>query len=287
MSRGRVLTRISQLVWPAFYVRALREVVALLTRHRQLTWEMTRHDIADRYVGHVFGVLWAIGHPLFLIAVYLFVFVVVFRVKIGGTVEMPLDYSTYLLCGLIPWLSFNESMGKSTTVIVSHANLIKQVVFPIEILPVKGVLASFLNQLITTSLLILYVLAMHRGLFWTYLLIPLLFGLQIAAMIGVSYILSSIGVYFRDLKDFVQLFGIAGVFVMPIFYLPDQVPQAFRPILYLNPFSYMAWCYQDVFYFGRIEHPWAWLVFVLFSVGSLVIGYRVFRKLKPTFGNVL
>jgi lipopolysaccharide transport system permease protein len=275
------------LVSPRGNFQAIVEIFALLTRHRQLTWEMTKREFTDRYTGQIFGTFWAIGHPLLLISVYVFVFAFVFKQKIGGTADLPLDYTTYLLCGLIPWMSFQESMNKSASVIVGHSNLVKQVVFPIEILPVKGVISSFLTQLVTTAILIIYVLFSHGGLLWTYILIPVLFAFQLLAMIGVSYIFASVGAYFRDLKDFVQIFGTIGMYIMPIFYLPDQVPKLFRSFLYLNPFSYLAWCYQDVFYFGRFEHPWSWVVFITLSVVIFSLGYRVFRKLKLMFGNVL
>ncbi len=269
------------------HFQASREIFALLTRHRQLTWEMTKREISDRYAGQVFGVLWTIGHPLILMGVYIFIFAVVFKMRIGGSRELPLNYTTYLLSGLIPWMAFQESMSKGSTVIIANANLVKQVVFPIEILPVKGVIASFVTQVIYLAILVIYVLAAYHLLPLMYLLIPVLFLLQIMAMIGVSYILSSVGTYFRDLKDFVQVFCTVGVYIMPIFYLPTMVPALFRPVLYINPFSYLVWCYQDVFYFGRFEHPWAWVIFTALSLGVFYVGYRIFRKLKIMFGNVL
>lgn len=275
------------LVSPFSHFQAISEIFLLLTKHRQLTWEMTRREITDRYAGQILGALWAIGHPLLLMGVYVFVFTFVFRQKIGGTIELPLDYTTYLLCGLIPWMSFAESMNKSASVIVSNSSLVKQVVFPIEILPVKGVFSAFLTQLVATTLLISYVLLSHGSLPWTYALVPVLFFFQILAMIGISYIFAAIGAYFRDLKDFVQVFATIAMYFMPIFYLPDQVPKTFKLLLYLNPFSYLTWCYQDVFYFGRFEHPWAWVVFILLSIVMFGAGYRVFRKLKLLFGNVL
>jgi lipopolysaccharide transport system permease protein len=278
---------VNSILHPRNHLQAFHEIALLLTRYRQLTWEMTRREISDRYAGQAFGLFWALGHPLILMGVYVFIFAVVFKVRIGGTRELPLDYTTYLLSGLIPWLSFQESMSKGSVVIVSNANLVKQVVFPIEILPVKGVIASFATQLISSLILMVYVLFRHATLPATYFLLPLLFFFQILAMIGVSYILSSIGTYFRDLKDFIQVFGVVGVFLMPIFYLPDQVPELFRPLLYLNPFTYMGWCYQDACYFGRIAHPWAWILFLVGSVSTFYFGYRIFRKLKPLFGNVL
>lgn len=269
------------------HLQAFHEVVMLLTRHRHLTWEMTKREISDRYAGQVLGIFWAVGHPLVLMAIYVFIFAYVFKMKIGGTRELPLDYTTYLLSGLIPWMSFQEAMGKSTTVIVGNANLVKQVVFPIEILPVKGVFASLATQVISTIILIGYLLFTYRSLPLTYSLLPVLFFFQTLAMIGVSYIFSALGTYFRDLKDFVQVFCVAGIYLMPVFYLPSQVPEVFRPLLYLNPFSYLAWCYQDACYFGRFENPWAWAIFLTGSLAIFYVGYRIFRKLKIMFGNVL
>lgn len=269
------------------HFRAFSELISLLTKHRQLTIEMSKREITDRYLGQIFGVFWAIGHPLVLIGVYIFIFVVVFKVKIGGTREMPLDYTTYLLSGLIPWLSFQESMNKGSTVIINNASLVKQVVFPIEILPVKGVIASLISMAVSLILIVLYVLLKQHRLPWTYTLIPVLVFLQALAMIGASYMLASVGVFFRDVKDFIQVFSVVGLYLMPVFYLPAFVPRIFRPILYINPFSYLTWCYQDALYFGRFEHWWAWIVLPILSFGAFYVGYRIFRKLKTFFGNVL
>ena len=264
-----------------------RELIDVLTRHRLLTWEMAKREITDRYAGQLFGVLWAIGHPLFLMGIYVFVFGVVFKLRIGGTRELPLDYATYLLSGLIPYMAFQEAMNKSASVILANANLVKQVVFPLEVLPVKGVIAAFITQMVSTLILVAYVLFKYGELSWTYILIPALFFFQLVAMMGVSFILSAFGAYFRDLKDFVQIFSIAGMYIIPMFYLPKMVPELFKPVLYLNPFSHLVWCYQDVFYFGQFKHPWAWGVFVTLSIGVFYLGYLVFKKLKVAFGSVL
>ncbi|MCM2284765.1 MAG: ABC transporter permease [Desulfobacula sp.] len=272
---------------PIKHFLAFRELVGLLTRHRQLTFEMAKREITERYSGQVFGAFWTIGHPLCLMGVYVFIFAVVFKIKIGGTLELPLDYTTYLLSGLIPWMCFQETLSKGAGVIIANANLVKQVIFPIEILPVKGVIVSLLNLLISLLILIIYVLATNHSLPAMYLMVPILVLLQTLGMIGASYILSSVGVYFRDLKDFIQVFCMIGMYIMPIFYLPSQVPAIFRFVLYINPFSYLVWCYQDILYFGRIQHWWVWAVFAILCLGAFYVGYRVFRKLKTMFGNVL
>jgi lipopolysaccharide transport system permease protein len=258
----------------------------LLVRHWPLTWAMARREVSDRYAGQVLGAVWAVGHPLLLMAVYLFVFAFVFKVRLGDS-GLPLDYSVYLLAGFIPWLAFQDCMNRGATVVTGNANLVKQVVFPLEVLPAKSVLATLLPQVVCTTVLIVYTLASHHALPWTYVLLPALFAVQVAGMLGVSMALSSVGVYLRDVKDVVQVFGVVGVYLLPIFYLPDMVPPLFRPLLYLNPFSYLVWCYQDVCYFGRLEHPWAWPVCVALCLGALAGGHRLFQKLKPYFGNVL
>lgn len=267
--------------------KAFREIVNLLTKHKYLTWEMAKREITERYKGQILGSFWAVLHPLVLIIVYVFIFVFVFKIKMGGTREMPLDYTTYLLAGLIPWLSFQEAMMKASTVIIVNANIVKQVVFPVEILPVKGVISSLITQVIFFLMLIVYVGISYHSLHWTYVFLPLLIFVQALGMIGVSYILAAVGAYFRDVKDFVQVFSFIGVYLLPIFYLPEQLPELFKPLIYLNPFSYLIWCYQDVLYLGRFENPWSWLIFIVLSHAVFIIGYRLFRKLKVMFGNVI
>lgn len=266
---------------------ATKEVFRILHSYRHLTLEMAKREITERYSGQMFGMLWSIGHPLVMIGIYVFIFNFVFKAKIGGTIDMPLDYTTYILSGLIPWFAAQDAMTKSASVIVSNSSLVKQVVFPLEILPVKSVLASAFTLTIMFGLLLLYLLACCKLPTPMILLTPLLFGLQIVFLIGIAYVFSAVGTYFRDLKDLVQVFCLAGIYAMPIFYLPESVPSIFKPVLYLNPFSYMAWCYQDAIYFGRMAHPWAWLVFSVMSIMSFYLGYRVFRKLKVFFGSVL
>ena len=119
------------------------------------------------------------------------------------------------------------------------------------------------------------------------LLLPLLIIIQTLAMIGASYILSAVGAYLRDIKDFVQVFLTLGLWFVPILYIPEAIPESVRPILSLNPFSHLIWCFQDVLYFGRFEHPASWMIMTLLSAIIFLFGYRLFRKLKQMFGDVL
>jgi len=266
---------------------AAHQALGLFFSQRRLLWELARREISDRYAGQAFGIAWAVGHPLFLMGLYVFIFAFVFKVRIETSYDLPLDYTTYILAGLIPWLGFQEAMNRGSTAITGSAALVKQTVFPLELLAAKGVLAALFTQLIATAILIAYVLASRGSLHASYALLPVLVVVQAFAMTGVSLLLGAIGPFFRDVKDLVQLFGVAGLYLLPVFYLPAWVPELFKPVVYANPFSYMAWCYQDALYYGRIEHPVAWIVFPLASTAVFVCGCRAFRRLKVLFGNVL
>ena len=106
-------------------------------------------------------------------------------------------------------------------------------------------------------------------------------------MCGVAFFLAALGTFVKDVRDVVQLMGVLLIFMLPIVYLPRSIPAAFNPFLWFNPWTYMVYCYQDVLYFGRVEHPFSWIAFPLWSVVVFVSGYRLFRRVRPFFANVL
>lgn len=269
------------------YVHGTREVAALLRKHKRLILLLTKRDLLEPYVGQLFGRFWIVGHPLFLMAVYTIIFSLIFETRIGGTHDMPLDYTSYILSGLVPWMTFQQGMSKGVQAVSSNSALVKQLVFPVEVLPVRACLSSMIVLATGVLFLLAYNFLMNGVVYWSYLLLVPLGALTLGAMAGVAFALSAVAVFIRDVRDLVQLFVIVNIYIMPIIYLPSWVPELFQPLLYVNPFSYMVWCYQDALYYGRIEHPLAWCVFALVSAFFFAGGYRVFRKLKPYFGNAL
>lgn len=267
--------------------RPTMDLLRMVRRQRDLIWEMARREISERYAGQVLGIFWAFFHPVFVAGLYVFVFAVVFKQKVGGTLSEPLDYTAYLLSGLVAWLSLQEGLLKSCTIITTNKALVKQTVFPMEVLVVKSMLVALFPQLVSLAFLIVYVLASHGSVYITYALLPALIAMQFLGMLGAAFILAPVGAYFRDVKDLVQLFSTAGIYLLPVVYLPAWVPHLFRPLLYLNPFSYIIWCYQDALYFGRFAHPWAWPIAAVLNLLVLNVGLRFFRKVKPSMGNLL
>jgi len=264
-------------------------LIETLIGRRRLVWQMAKREVSDRYAGQALGTLWAVAHPILLMGLYLFLFTFVFpsRMPFGGGQGGAV---TYILAGLIPWMTFADAMSRGTGAIVNEAGLVKQVVFPVEILPVKSVLAAALPQGIATLVLLLYMAIIDRHVPALAASLPVLFVLQLMVMTGVAYVLSSVGAYVRDLREIVQVFVSAGIFLAPILYSEDAVERAvpgFAMLLPLNPFSHLVWCYQDALYYGRPAHPVSWLLLLVVSPAALFLGHRIFRKLKLMFGEVL
>lgn len=265
-------------------LKALRE---LLTTRRPLLLELTRREILDRHAGQLLGAGWALFQPLLVVGVYLFVFGYIFKGRIGGGAAPGFDYPVFLLAGLIPWLGFQESMSRSSDVIVINANLVKQVVFPIEVLPVRSALAAMFTQSILLLGLLAYVSVRTGSVPWTYLILPVFLVLQFAAFAGLNYFLAAFGVFFRDTRELVQAFAVMGIYFLPTIYSPENAPAWLLSLLALNPFSHFIWCAQDVLFFGAIHHPWSWLVASCLSLVVLVTGFRFFRRASTVFGNLL
>jgi lipopolysaccharide transport system permease protein len=136
-------------------------------------------------------------------------------------------------------------------------------------------------------LLTVYGLAVNGSLPWTYVLVPVVLLLNVIFTVGLGWMVSAVGVFVRDMKDVATILVTAGIYVLPVVYLPSWVPRLFQPFVEFNPSSSLIWVYQDTFYFGRIQHPYAWLVFTLMSLLCFAFGYRLFQMLKPFFGKVL
>jgi homopolymeric O-antigen transport system permease protein len=282
-----VASTLSLLLDPRRHHHAFRFFGELAHRYRPLIWELTKREIAERYVGQVLGVAWAVGHPLISIAVYIFVFAYIIRIRIGGSAEAPFDYTTYLLSGLMPWLTFTDIVNRACSSVTANAGLVKQVLFPVEILPIKTVTAALVTQLVATAGLLIYILAMHGFLRTLTLLLPVVFAIEVIGLIGLAYALSAVTVFFRDLKDIIVVLTGIGMYISPILFSEAAVPSKFYWLMLANPFSYVAWVYQDTIFYGRFLHPWAWITFTVMSFACLSLGFRLFRVLRPSFGDLL
>lgn len=274
----------------SLFLRFARDVgagIQVVVVNRKLVVAMAARELKTRYAGQFTGSFWIVGHPLFQLLLFVFVFGVVFKQRIGGSHELPRDYTTYMLSGLVPWLSFSSLLATACNSVVGNANLVKQFTFKTELLPVKDVAISMIFWFVGFAILTIYSVVFEHSLPLTYALLPLLLCLHLILASGVAWVLASVSVFVRDIKDVVAVLVTAGIYVLPIVYLPQWVPKIFQPLIVLNPFSSMIWVYQDALYFGRIEHPFAWIFFTAMALLFFGFGFQIFTRLKVQFGSVL
>jgi lipopolysaccharide transport system permease protein len=272
---------------PRRIARDLTDGLTLLWKTRKLAVAMASRELRMRYAGQIAGAFWIVGHPLFQMGVYIFIFGVVFQQRIGGTFELPRDYTTYILSGLVPWLTLSTALPSLCNSVAGNANLVKQFTFQTEVFAIRDVLVSMVFWAVGITLLTVYGLAGNGSLPWTYVLVPIVLLLNVIFTVGLGWMVSAVGVFIRDMKDVATVLVTAGIYVLPVVYLPSWVPRLFQPFVEFNPLSSLIWVYQDTFYFGRIQHPYAWIAFTVMSLLCFAFGYRLFQMLKPFFGKVL
>lgn len=264
---------------------ALVAPLRMLGARRELIRELVARELSDRHAGQALGALWAYGHPLIMMLIYTVLFAYVFPARFGAGAAMT-DYSVNVFAGIVSWLAFQDVLARAPSVMVAHASLVKQIVFPTEVLPIKAALASAVPYSVSLLFVIGYT-AMHRTIAWTIGLLPFVIICQLAAMIGVTFMLSALGVFLRDLREIVGVFCTINLFAQPILYNPFALPHALQWVFVVNPFSYLVWCWQDALFYGELRHPAAWIALPLGSVAVLIVGFKMFDRLRHQFGDAL
>jgi homopolymeric O-antigen transport system permease protein len=253
----------------------------LIWKHRVLLTQTVRNDIRQRYAGMALGWIWAVLYPLMLLGVYALVYIFVFKVRVtSANVSLnSIEYVALIFCGLIPFLGFSEALGIGVGSVVGNINLVKNTLFPIELIPVKAVLSAQVTQTVGTGLLLIPLMVMNKLTFLV-LLLPFVWFCQILFMIGLIWILSGLNIFFRDIQNIVAILILVLMMLSPIAYTIEMVPEALRPFMGINPLYYFIVTYQGVLMLGRLP-PWSVLLAV-FLLGILVfsVGFWFFTRLK-------
>lgn len=263
---------------------------ALLWRHRHLIRQITARELTQRYRGSYLGVLWSFLLPLVMMAVYTFVFSVVFKARWRAeTTTAPSmgEFALTLFAGLTAFNVFSEVVNRAPSLILSVPNYVKKVVFPLEILPVVAVATALINSFISAGLVILGSLLLQHKVSATLFLLPLAYLPLIFLSLGLCWFLASLGVYVRDV---VQVTGIAVqilFFMSPVFYPVSAVPVAVRPILQLNPLTPVLDNFRQVILWGESIHWGPWLVWTLGTFAIALLGYAWFARTKKGFADVV
>lgn len=260
-----------------------------LVKNRTLIYQMTKRDIMSRYKGSVMGMGWSFFTPLLMLAIYTFVFSVVFKAKWGvsGDGDNKASFAVILFAGMIVFNIFAECFNRSVTLITSNANYVNKIVFPLSILPITILLSSLFHALISLVILIVASSILMHQFHMTILLLPLVWMPYFMALVGMMLILSSVGVYLRDLAQMTGVLTTVFMFTSPLFFPRSALPESLQPILMLNPLAYFIEVTRDVIIWGRAPELLSSVISYAASSIVLLLGYYCFEKLKKGFADVI
>lgn len=251
-----------------------------LYNYRELLKTNVKKEIRGKYKNSFLGVIWSFLNPLLQIAVY----AIVFQMILKNPQE---NYVVFLCCGLIPWTFFSTAISRSAFTMVENGNILKKVYFPREILPISVVTSEAVNFLISTVIIFAFVIFSGIGITKYILVYPLIFIAQYLLLLAISFIVSSVCVYIRDLQHFIGIFLQLLFYATPIVYSIDILPPEAAWILNLNPMTYIIEGYRDIFYNQTMPDVQSILILIGIVLVAIVIGYLIFNKLQKGFAEEL
>lgn len=251
-----------------------------LYNYRELLKTSVKKEIRGRYKNSFLGVIWSFLNPLLQILVYAIIFPIILATKQEY-------YVIFLCCGLIPWNFFSTAINRAAFTMVENGNIIKKVYFPREILPISIVTSEAVNFLISTIIIIAFVMFYGLGITHVIIYYPLVLLVQYVLLLGISFIVSSITIYVRDLQHLIGVALQLFFYATPIVYAADAIPEQFRAVLNLNPMTYIINGYRDIFYNQVRPDIMGLLMLLGIMIVVCVIGYLIFNKLQKGFAEEL
>ena len=263
------------------FYRFLRDIL----KNKKLLVDLAKNDFKSRYMGNYLGILWAFVQPSVMIAIFWFVFQVGFK-------SVPVDnfpFILWLIAGIVPWFFFAESLQTGTQSILSNSFLVKKVVFRVSLLPIIQIISALIIHIF--FVLVLFGMFLYYGygptLYW--LQIPYYIFYTLILLLGMSWMTSSIIVFFRDLGQIIAMFIQLFFWVTPIIWSFKIIPLEYQYIVEYNPIYYIVEGYRD----SLIYNIWFWekpalsIQYWIIAILFFFVGAVVFRKLRPHFADVL
>ncbi|MCR4942905.1 MAG: ABC transporter permease [Clostridium sp.] len=286
-----IIIAILSLVCGFIAANALREtknsykLIKLSGENTKLIRSLSKNDFRNKFASSYLGTIWGFISPLITIAVYWFVFSVGFRSGDVGTTP----YALWFIAGIVPWFFFQDALPSTSNVFLEYSYLVKKVVFKIEILPSVKIISSLFVHLF--FIVFVAVIASIYGYY------PDAYSLQfiyysfamVVLVYGLSLFTSSILLFFRDLNQIIGIVLNIGFWATPIGWQLTMIPEKYRVIFKLNPMYYIVTGYRDSFIdkIGIWQRPYEAIYFWVFCLLLILIGTKIFNRLKPHFSDVI
>lgn len=248
--------------------------------YRDMLFNLVKKDLRTRYKGSFLGFLWTFVNPLLQLVVYTMVFSVIMRSGIE-------KYYIYLFVALVPWIFFATSLTASASSIIGNKDLIKKIYFPRLIIPMSVVNGAFMNMIFTMVVVFGALIVSGIGISRYIIFLPIIMILEYLLALGISFIVSALNVYFRDLEHILGIVTMAWMYMTPILYDINMVPENLQSIFKLNPMTPIILAFRDVLYYKTMPDLSNMGLIFIWSIGFIIVGYALFQKLKKGFAEEL
>lgn len=259
-------------------------------QHWELTRQIARREVSARYRGSWVGMAWVVLNPILTLAIYTFVFAVVFRARwptIGHEQSSALEFAVIVFAGLVLHGFFAECLAKAPMQILGNPNYVKKAVFPLPVLALAQWLAALAHLLPTLGVLLIFQWWVFGPPPLTVLLLPLVVLPLSLMALGVMWVISALTVYFRDVVQIVGLLVTAMLFLAPVLYPVEFVPVELRPLMYLNPLTFSIEAMRDLVLWGTLPSVSGYLVYCASALAVSLGGLWFFQWLRDGFVDVI
>jgi lipopolysaccharide transport system permease protein len=254
--------------------------------HRSLIRQMIWREVIGRYRGSFLGLLWSFVTPVLMLTIYTFVFSTVFQARWGAGSESRVEFALVLFAGLIAFNLFAECITRAPSLVLGNVNYVKKVIFPLQILPWVALGSALFHVAINLAVL-LCALFFAMAVPWTAVFVPVVLMPLVLLILGLSWLLASLGVFVRDIGQFVSMAMTALMFLSPIFYPASALPESVRAWLFLNPLTLIIEQLRDVLIWGQMPNWGGLALYALFALAVAGLGYFWFQKTRKGFADVL
>lgn len=258
-------------------MKIIREIID----YREMIYSLIRRDLRGRYKGSVLGFMWTFINPLLQLGVYTIVFSIIMRMGID-------KYYIFLFVALIPWMFFNTCLGGGTRVIFSQEDMVKKIYFPREVLPISFVTSQFINMVLSFVVIFAVVFISGIGISLRALIyLPVIMLIEYVLALGITMFGAAATVYIRDLEQIFNIIGMAWMYMTPVLYSVDMVPEELRGLYNLNPMTPIIVAYRDILYYKQPPQMGTLLNAVILGIVVLIVGWFTFGRLKKRFAEEL
>lgn len=254
--------------------------------HLGLAWPLAKRDVIARYRGSTLGLAWALLTPLAMVTVYALVFRGVFQARWGSSGADGLGYALRLFAGLMAFTAVAEVASRATRLMNDNANLVKRVVFPLELLAVALLMQVAVHSAVQMAVLAVLMLLFGEGARWSWLLLPLAWAWLLALQFALALLLAALGCYLRDLQHVVPVAMTGLMFLTPIFYPVEQAPKVLASVLAINPLSAPIELLRSAWFGDSFAYAAAWPQALLVLL-LLPLAAWLFARLRPGFADLV